>query len=859
MSFGFSPSDIVTLITLSTKAWKSWRNACGDYTDITSTLHSLQLTLRRVSQHFPATKAPADQDHVSPEDFARLTQDYKDLRHILRGCTRVVVELQEVVDRHSGMKAIDRQTTWARLKFASKNLQSLRSKVSEHTQQLAIFLQAIELSTIDRLDCVVKDLPNVIADRLPIAIGRLIDSRMADLASARGSALTAYEDDDKQVWKQFRRNMIKAGIRSDAIKDHRSELEAFLSSLITNEPSKQVGAATVSGEGGPRTLRSQRKETVPQAVRAESMDLDTTDEVGVVKLDPSSTEGTHQTKFRARTAFHKEGTDMEASESRNLNISKVQRGIGSSVALSTSAEQTSANTKQRSESSTASTNPDTDESARAHLKDSGPSNPETTLTLSDTDSKDAALGAFDNKTDPSGSQAVMYTKEAQNSRHDVETRSGRSRSIASMESKMDTAEVEKNQDECLRYVLHYVENADESSIECFAGGPGRNKANNKSPNRAEASLESQEEVDVVSTADIGKEYRATKARKRGIEYIQPYVESASESDNGPVPGAFDDNSDDDREWIGPTNMAVATALWVPREPSPGPTIWMCDPAEFESSSEISSTGANDGQSDSWSTMAKSSRRRTRRDRRKARQPAQEMPFTGTAGWPEQMHSVPRDYSPSRPSRANPCSYEREYPPWHNNRFVRHSAASRCPMEGCVLCARHSADQVYAWAPLPEHSNNIASTNPFASRQYGYVPAPVLNLMYRSVPGLQSIHVGSTMPIPTRPYDSHAPVYEAHHDEHPPPPPRPAHAVVAEYKDLPRDFSERRTSSASRIPPTGQMSFRKEATRQPMPDQDRSSYDREPQHKWRPPVLAEPSWSDREPFWSGDEPLEFSDG
>lgn len=236
MSFGFSPSDIVTLVTLVTKAYKSWHGACGDYADITHTLRSLQLTISRISSHF----SPNQRASVSKEDADRLALEYRDLKHILQGCTLIVTKLQEVVDRHSELRTENRQLTWARLKFACENLQVLRAKVREHTQQLSVFLQALQLSSIGRLDCMVKNLPNAIMERLPLALGHFIDSRVADSASARGSVLTVYDDDDQEVWKQFRRDLIKVGIRSEAIKQHYAQLQAFSLSLIKEDTDGEV-------------------------------------------------------------------------------------------------------------------------------------------------------------------------------------------------------------------------------------------------------------------------------------------------------------------------------------------------------------------------------------------------------------------------------------------------------------------------------------------------------------------------------------------------------------------------------------------------------------------------------------------
>lgn len=50
-----------------------------------------------------------------------------------------------------------------------------------------------------------------------------VDGIAARMAPPRreGSVLTSYEDDDREVWKQFRRELIAEGFSSDVLQQHK--------------------------------------------------------------------------------------------------------------------------------------------------------------------------------------------------------------------------------------------------------------------------------------------------------------------------------------------------------------------------------------------------------------------------------------------------------------------------------------------------------------------------------------------------------------------------------------------------------------------------------------------------------------
>lgn len=98
MSFGFSPSDIVSLISLTTKTYQGWRDACGEYADITGTLNSLRIALKRIETHFE-TKEEAGALPAGSGN-ARASREREELGQILGPLKGAVSELRAVVRKY---------------------------------------------------------------------------------------------------------------------------------------------------------------------------------------------------------------------------------------------------------------------------------------------------------------------------------------------------------------------------------------------------------------------------------------------------------------------------------------------------------------------------------------------------------------------------------------------------------------------------------------------------------------------------------------------------------------------------------------------------------------------------------------
>lgn len=204
MNFGFSPSDIVTLCTLALSAYKGWGRACGEYSDITASLHLLLLNLQQI-------RAEAGK----PDSVLARTAKARDtLEDVVSTCEPTVRKLRDVIAKYPSLGR-SRQRNWERLCFGVKNLNDLRTKLTSHVTSVTLYLNTLGLGAITELQRDIRALPE--------RIQRSIDELAEEIRAGRreGSILTTYGDDNKQDWKQFRRELIGEGIDSRLIRQHK--------------------------------------------------------------------------------------------------------------------------------------------------------------------------------------------------------------------------------------------------------------------------------------------------------------------------------------------------------------------------------------------------------------------------------------------------------------------------------------------------------------------------------------------------------------------------------------------------------------------------------------------------------------
>ncbi|KAK5759173.1 hypothetical protein LTS12_010782 [Elasticomyces elasticus] len=215
MSFGFSPSDIVALINLASKAYQGWKKACGEYADVTASLDNLLIILTRI-----------ESETAKPESIlVRSVDDATDLTRILASTLPTVRELNGVVKQYKSLSlGKSREKNWDRIRFGIKDLTELRLKLNQHVIAITACLETVGLGALSRIERGLETLPQ---------IKHTIDALAADIRAGRreASVLTTYDDDDKEVWRQFRRELIGEGMRSSTIHKYKPQIKDYLRTL----------------------------------------------------------------------------------------------------------------------------------------------------------------------------------------------------------------------------------------------------------------------------------------------------------------------------------------------------------------------------------------------------------------------------------------------------------------------------------------------------------------------------------------------------------------------------------------------------------------------------------------------------
>jgi hypothetical protein len=214
MSFGFSPSDIVALVNITTKAYRGWKNACGEYSEVTGSLDSLLIVLERIENE--ASKPNSV--------LLRTANDRQNLKDILSNSEPTLRELHAIVVRYKSLGP-SREKNWDKLRFGVKNLDPLRVKLTQHIAAITAYLDAVGLGALGRIE---RDL-----NAIPERIQHTIDALAAEIRAGRreGSIMSTYSDDSKDVWKQFRRELIGDGMKSSFVHKYKPLIRKYLKEL----------------------------------------------------------------------------------------------------------------------------------------------------------------------------------------------------------------------------------------------------------------------------------------------------------------------------------------------------------------------------------------------------------------------------------------------------------------------------------------------------------------------------------------------------------------------------------------------------------------------------------------------------
>ena len=190
---------------------------------LTQEVTSLHTVLKRLEHECTRSESPLN----SPGEPCRV-----EFQRIVGGCEEVLEILEHIVETFNALSPEKRGgwRLWKRVRFGNGKVQDvakLRSKVIYYTSAISLFLNMVSMGKIGLIE---EQMDEAGGDLKAIKIA--LNSITAQFNASRdGSVLTTYSDDDKAVWKEFRRELIYEGFGSSVIEKHKEIIKAYVREL----------------------------------------------------------------------------------------------------------------------------------------------------------------------------------------------------------------------------------------------------------------------------------------------------------------------------------------------------------------------------------------------------------------------------------------------------------------------------------------------------------------------------------------------------------------------------------------------------------------------------------------------------
>lgn len=231
MSFGVGVADIIQALHFVKVTYDSWKDAPERYQAIKQRLHALRGPLKRLAKHYG-------------DGHRRMSRSsQRDIDNVLFSIENTLENLDRIIAKRSDLKF------WDRLRLNSHEINDLSGALDRHVQDLTCLCSSLGLENSreirhgqdvlqhgqhdlkqgqDELLRLVSQLlpPKVPAETLE-AVAQSVDS-----LGMSSSFTTDYGDeDDPNVWRDFRRKAIAEGVTSRDLETYQAPLHDLLRSL----------------------------------------------------------------------------------------------------------------------------------------------------------------------------------------------------------------------------------------------------------------------------------------------------------------------------------------------------------------------------------------------------------------------------------------------------------------------------------------------------------------------------------------------------------------------------------------------------------------------------------------------------
>jgi hypothetical protein len=225
MSFRYSVGDFLLLTQLAYKTVQNARKACGVRDSLVREVGSLHLVLQRL-----------EVEVSKPGSLLKRSEDNRivELTTLAEDCRRVLSVLSQILEKYNELSEEKRSVTklWKRVRFGNGEMQDLakiRTELATYTQAITLYLNLLSIGSQGKVEVYMNSHGRELRE-IKQSLHWVTASMQAN-SSEEMSILTTYTEDDKGVWKAFRRELIKEGFSSQVLSKHKETIQKYVLEL----------------------------------------------------------------------------------------------------------------------------------------------------------------------------------------------------------------------------------------------------------------------------------------------------------------------------------------------------------------------------------------------------------------------------------------------------------------------------------------------------------------------------------------------------------------------------------------------------------------------------------------------------
>jgi hypothetical protein len=159
-------------------------------------------------------------------------------------CKHILEDLHILLAKYDGLSTTGDAVSapkklWHQLRFSTKieQLGDVREKLIQYTSTISVLLDTVQLRATGRVEDKLDNVSSQMAEGFESLKRAILGMAVKARAEQRGGStmsvlsLSTYAGDDKEVWQEFRRELVARGFRSKALDRHKDLLQAYMLKL----------------------------------------------------------------------------------------------------------------------------------------------------------------------------------------------------------------------------------------------------------------------------------------------------------------------------------------------------------------------------------------------------------------------------------------------------------------------------------------------------------------------------------------------------------------------------------------------------------------------------------------------------